>query len=142
MTGHLPAWLAEWLGVELPAAGDSATWQLDATWHWPPWATVLLVLIAILWTIMLYTREASTAGRGYRALLAVLRMTAIATVLIMLAQWALALRLTGPPTFALVIDRSASMGIDDRYRDPAEAARLAERLSKSGFTESTRLNQA
>ncbi|MEX0641362.1 MAG: vWA domain-containing protein [Pirellulales bacterium] len=142
MTGRLPAWLAEWLGVELPAAGDSATWQLEATWHWPPWATVLLVLIAILWTITLYTREASTAGRGYRALLAFLRMTAIALILIMLAQWALALRLTGPPAFALVIDRSASMGIDDRNGDPEQASRLAERLSKNGLTDSTRLSQA
>ena len=35
----------------------------------------------------------------------------------MLAQWALALRLTGPPAVALVIDRSASMGIADRYND-------------------------
>ena len=69
MTGRLPAWLADWLGVELPATGDAATWQLDSAWHWPPWATVLLVLAAILWTVMLYTREASTAGRGYRALL-------------------------------------------------------------------------
>lgn len=142
MTGHLPAWLADWLGVELPAAGDSATWQLDTTWHWPPWATVLLVLAAIIWTLTLYTCEASTAGRGYRALLAILRMTAIALVLIMLAQWAIALRLTGPPAFALVIDRSASMGIADRYREPVEAERLAERLSKNNLTEATRLNQA
>ena len=35
----------------------------------------------------------------------------------MLAQWALALRLTGPPAIALVIDRSGSMGLIDRYDD-------------------------
>ncbi len=141
-TGHLPAWLADWLGVELPAAGDSATWQLDSTWRCPPWATVLLVLFAILWTVLLYTREASTAGRRYRALLAALRMTAIALLLVMLAQWALALRLTGPPAFALVIDRSASMGIADGYTEPELAARLAGRLSKTGLSEPTRLNLA
>ena len=68
MTGRLPTWLADWLGVDLPAAGDAASWRLDSTWHWPPWATVLLILAVILWTAMLYTREASTAGRRYRAL--------------------------------------------------------------------------
>jgi hypothetical protein len=142
MSGHLPAWLANWLGVELPAAGDAATWQLDATWRWPPWATVLLVLFAIVWTVALYLRESSTVGRGYRALLAGLRISAIVLVLLMLAQWAIALRLTGPPPFALVIDRSASMGIDDHYSDSELTSKLAERLSSVGLTEPTRLNLA
>src|SRR5262245_24780893 len=142
MTWHLPAWLANWLGIELPAAGDAATWQLETTWRWPPWATVLVVLIAIMWTIALYSREASTASRVYRAVLTGLRMSAIALVLVMLAQWALALRLTGPPTFALIIDRSASMGIEDRYGDPQAESRLAERLSKNGLADATRVNQA
>src|SRR5262245_43452555 len=117
MTGRLPTWLANWLGVDLPA-GDAATWQLDASWHWPPWATLLLVLAVVAWTITLYAREASAAGRGYRAILAVLRMTALALVLIMLAQWAITLRLTGPPAFAVIIDRSGSMQIADRYTQP------------------------
>jgi hypothetical protein len=142
MSGRLPAWLAEWLGIGLPAAGDAVTWQLDSAWRLPPWATVLLILAAILWTVLLYTREASAASRGFRALLAALRMAAIALVLIMLAQWAIALRLTGPPALALILDRSASMGIADRYDDPAVATKLAERLSASGLTEPTRLNLA
>ena len=60
----------------------------------------------------------------------------------MLAQWALALWLTGPPSIALVIDHSASMGIADRYDDPAVAARLNERLIANGLTEPKRLNIA
>ena len=114
----------------MPAAGDAATWQLDSAWRWPPWATLLLVLVAILWTVMLYARESSSAGRPLSC--PVGRLAADghrACVLIMLAQWALALRLTGPPAIALVIDRSASMGIADRYDDPALTAQLAERLS-------------
>ena len=64
MTGHLPSSLARFLGVDLPATGDAATWQLDATWRWPPWATLLLVLVAIVWTITLYTREGTEALRN------------------------------------------------------------------------------
>jgi len=142
MTGRIPAWLADWLGVALPADADAATWQLDSAWRWAPWATVLLVLAAIAWTVLLYARESTSARPAYRALLAALRLSAIALVLIMLAQWALALRLTGPPAIALVIDRSASMGVADRYSDEALAAQLAERLGDNQLAEPTRLNLA
>ena len=50
MSGRLPAWLAEWLGVRVPSTADGATWQLDSAWSWAPWATLLLMLAAILWT--------------------------------------------------------------------------------------------
>ena len=60
----------------------------------------------------------------------------------MLAQWALVLWLTGPPSIALVIDQSASMNIADRYDDPAVSPRLNERLIANGLTEPKRLNIA
>jgi von Willebrand factor type A domain-containing protein len=142
MNGRLPAWLAEWLGVPVPTNADSATWQLDSRWSWAPWATLLLVLVAIAWTVSLYSRESGSAGRVYRAVLVSLRLAAIGLVLVMLAQWALALWLTGPPAVALVIDHSASMGIADRYDDTAFASRLNERLIANSLTESTRLNIA
>lgn len=142
MTGRLLTWLAEWLGAPLPTAADAVTWQLDSAWNWAPWATVLLLLAAILWTVWLYTHESSAAERWYRAILVALRLAALALVLVMLAEWALALRLTGPPAIALVIDRSASMNIADRYADAQLARRLGERLSGSGLGEPTRLNLA
>ncbi len=142
MSGRLPGWLAERLGVSVPSSADGATWQLDSAWSWAPWATLLLVIVAVLWTIMLYARESSGAGRPYRALLTTLRLVAIGLLLVMLAQWAIALRITGPPAIALVIDRSASMGIADRYDDPALTARLNEQLVAGGLSEPTRLNLA
>ena len=142
MTGRIPTWLADWLGVPLPTDADAATWQLDSAWRWAPWATVLLVLAAIAWTATLYARESTSAGRGYRALLASLRLCAIGLVLIMLAQWALGLRLTGPATIALVIDRSASMAIVDNYADEDLAATLARRLATNELNGATRLNLA
>ena len=142
MSGRLPAWLADWLGVPVPSNADSATWQLDSRWSWAPWATLLLVLVAIAWTAWLYSRESGNASRMYRTALAALRLAAIGLVLVMLAQWALALWLTGPPSIAVVIDHSASMSIADRYDDSAVAARLNERLVANGLTEPKRLNIA
>src|SRR3954465_12653441 len=142
MSGRLPAWLAEWLGVPVPSNADSATWQLDSRWSWAPWAPLLLGLVAIAWTISLYAGESGSASRMYRAALVALRLAAIGLVIVMLAQWALALWLTGPPAIALVIDQSASMGIVDRYDDPTVAARLNDRLVANGLTEPKRLNVA
>src|SRR4051812_22423110 len=124
MSGQLPAWLAEWLGVPVPSTADTATWQLDSRWSWAPWATLLLVLVAIAWTISLYARESGSASRMYRAVLVALRLMAITLVLVMLAQWALALWLTGPPSIAIILDHSASMDIADRYEDPVIDGRL------------------
>ena len=101
MNGQLPAWLANWLGVTVPSNADTATWQLDSRWSWAPWATLLLVLIAIAWTVSMYARESGNASRIYRAGLVGLRLAAIGLVLVMLAQWALALWLTGPPSIAM-----------------------------------------
>ncbi len=142
MSGRLPNWLADWLGVPPSTAADGATWQLDSAWHWAPWATLLLVLGAILFTAVLYARESSGAGRAYRAMLTALRLTAIGLVLIMLAQWALAIRLTGPPAIALIIDRSASMAIADHYTTAELPPPIRERLVASGLSEPTRLNVA
>lgn len=142
MSGYLPHWLAEWLGVPAGTAADGASWQLDSAWSWAPWATLLLVLAAILFTSLLYARESTSAGRAYRALLTTLRLAAIGLVLIMLAQWAIAVRLTGPPAVALIIDRSASMAIADQYDDAELPATIRERLGASGLSEPTRLNLA
>jgi hypothetical protein len=91
---------------------------------------------------MLSARESSGAGRAYRALMVALRLASVGLLLLMLAQWALALRLTGPPAIALVIDHSASMSIADRYSDAELPARLREALAANGLTEPTRLNLA
>jgi hypothetical protein len=48
MSGRLPAWFAERLGVSVPSTADGAAWRLDSAWNWAPWATLLLVIIAFL----------------------------------------------------------------------------------------------
>jgi hypothetical protein len=135
-------WFAQWLGLDVSASGEGATWQLDSAWTWAPWVTLVAVALAVAWTVTLYSREQSAAGRAYRGLLVALRLFALAALLIMLAQWAVAVRLTGPPAIAVIFDRSASMSIADRYDDTELAARVAERLSSAGLSDATRLNLA
>jgi hypothetical protein len=142
MSGTLPNWLADWFGIEPGTAGDAATWRLDVAWPWPPWATVLLVLAAVAWVNLVYLRETSSAGQWYRALLASLRLAAVAILLLMLSEAALLLERTGPPALAVVVDRSASMGLADRYDDDSLQRQLREQASQAGLGEPTRLNQA
>jgi hypothetical protein len=140
MSVRVPSWLAGWLGGSTASNADAATWQLDTAWRWPPWVTVLLVIVAIFWTVLLYTRESPTAPRRYRALLVTLRLIALGLVLIMIAQWALALRLTGPPAIVILVDRSASMETADRYVDAQIVSQINQQLAESGLGEATRLN--
>lgn len=142
MSGRLPNAVADWLGLNLPANGDGATWLLDSAWHWAPWATLLLVIAAVAWTAVLYARESTSVKRPYRILLASLRLVALGILLVILAQWAVIVRITGPPSIAVVVDRSASMGIADQYDDAALANEIKSRLTAIGFTEPSRINQA
>jgi hypothetical protein len=142
MNGTMPNWLAKWLGIPAGSASEGAIWQLDSAWHWAPWATLLLVLAAVFSIAVLYTRESTTAGRAYRAVLSILRLAAIALVLIMIAQWAIAVRLTGPPSIAVIIDHSASMSIADPYTASELPATVRERLAAAKLDEPTRLNLA
>jgi hypothetical protein len=142
MSGKLPAWLADWLGVASHSSAGTIEWQLTSRWAWMPWATLLLVVAAIVWTFAVYARESSSASRSYRVLMATLRIFAIALLLVMLAQWAFTLRVSGPPAIALVIDNSASMGLTDRCDDPALKKTWTERLLANNMTQPTRLNIA
>lgn len=142
MSVSMPQWLADWLGIPAGTAADGASWRLDSSWSWPPWATVTLLLAAAVFIAMLYARESTSAGRPYRILLSILRFVAAVIVLIMLAQWTLAVRLTGPPAIAVLIDRSASMAIADEYTDEELPPPIRERLVASGLSEPFRLNLA
>jgi hypothetical protein len=142
MSGRLPTWLADWLNVSAPTADEAATWELHTSWQWAPWLTVLIAILLIVYVGLVYGRESTSATSKYRMLLAALRLSALTIVLIMLAQWALAVRLTGPPALVLVIDRSASMQIADRYPDEQLASRVRARLAAEQLGASTRLNVA
>ncbi|MGD9646769.1 MAG: hypothetical protein AB7U73_13730 [Pirellulales bacterium] len=142
MNGTLPSWLEQTLGLEQAAAGEGTAWRLQASWPFAPWLTLLLALGAVAWVVALYQYDAGPGRRWRKALLVLLRLSALAVVLLMLAGLTLSLQRTGLPHLAVVLDDSASMGIADRYSDEELAARAAEQAQSAGFDEPTRLNVA
>jgi hypothetical protein len=141
MTGRLPDWLAPWLSAE-PAAGDGVTFRVDFSWPFPPWATLILLLAAVACVGLIYAYESRAAGRRYRLMLATMRLCALAILLLMLTKATLVLQRTGPPAIAVVVDRSASMGIVDKYENPPRAQSVVDGLQQAGLGTASRLDLA
>jgi hypothetical protein len=142
MSGILPNWLEQWLGVEAASPGEGTLWSLDNTWSWAPWITLLWAMFAVGWVVYFYAREGTAAGRLVKASLVAIRLGLMVIVLFMIAEFSLSLRRTGLPTIAIVVDDSASMGIEDRYDDKKLHALVAKRIETAGFEQLNRLNIA
>ncbi len=142
MNGILPGWLEQWLGVDAAGPGEGTVWSLENTWSWVPWATLLFALFSIGWVVYFYAREGASARRLARAVLVVLRLSLIAIVVFMIAEFTLSLRRTGLPTVAVLIDDSASMGIIDQYDDKKLHALVASRIQAAGLDVADRLGVA
>lgn len=142
MNAPLPTWLERWLGVNAAQAGEGTVWSLQHAWALAPWLTVLMALGAAALVAGLYTREAGDAGRRYRALLTILRLTALALVALMIAEFVLSLQRTGLPYVVIAIDDSASMSIVDRYDDEELRGRLQRQTQAAELDELSRINLA
>lgn len=98
--------------TQLASNSPPIVWQLESNWPWSPWFTVLFVLAVIAGVAYLYSRESSPAGVGYRTLLAVLRLTTIALVLVMLSGLLFSATRSGLPRLVVLMDISGSMGLE------------------------------
>ncbi len=96
-------------------AGGQENWRLRWDWDWPLWATMLMIAAAVAWVIAIYLRESSSAGRGMRSVLAMLRLSTIALAALMLVQPRLEWFSLGRPRLVVVADKSASMATFDLY---------------------------
>jgi hypothetical protein len=143
MSGTLPDWLERLLGVPQAGTGEGTAWTLDHAWPLPGgwWGVRLLVLFLALLVLGCYFRQRQAPGLAWRTLLAGLRLTALAGLLLMLASLVLALHRTGLPYVVVLLDTSASMGLTDRYESDLEAL-AAERVALVGLTGATRINLA
>ncbi len=116
MNGSLPTWMERWFGLaDRPGMGTA--WRLEGQWPWPAWATLLAfaALLAIIFCV--YLRESRRVSRGFRLMLAALRLCQIALVLAMAAQLQLLLQRTGLPFVVVIVDDTRSMNTVDRYDD-------------------------
>jgi hypothetical protein len=141
------------LGVPPPPAGEGTHWHLEFTpYLWDaatdPWlagtfAAGMAILVAVI-----YRREGQIAGRGYKLLLAGLRLLLVLlTLTVLLPQLRLRFEREGWPDVAILIDDSASMSTADRYQDPRvqEAADRLVQLPRSagpGIANADRLRLA
>lgn len=133
-------WLQRLVGVE-PGSGESAAWGLSFSWEWPPWVTLLFVVVAAGYVLRSYLGPSRRGNLGYRLLLAALRLATLGLVLAMLAQVTLVLQRTGLPYLVLILDDSQSMGVVDQYEKPVQAA-IAHEVQRAGFEPASRWNQA
>ena len=131
MNGSLPHWLEQWLGI--PAGpGEGIVWSLEHTWAWPPWLTLLALVAAIALVVYIYLHEGQQVSRGYRLMLAGVRLAVLTLVVLMIAQVSIALRRTGLPYIAVLVDDSLSMTTVDRYEDKLKSL-VGERMRRAGL---------
>ncbi|NOY30370.1 MAG: VWA domain-containing protein [Planctomycetes bacterium] len=100
-------------------------WRIRWNWDWPLWLSVLMTISVVAWVAALYFREASSAGKPMRTLLALLRLAALTLVVAMLAQPAIEWFRTGRPRLVVLVDRSASMATRDQPSVDGDQSRLA-----------------
>lgn len=131
MPHSLPAWLEHLLGIRA-GAGESVVWSIDTAWPLPPWATLLLVVLAVGFVAVAYWREGAAISRRYRIVLAALRLTILGMLLLMIAQVTLSLTRTGLPYLAVLMDDSLSMTTVDRDAEKPRKA-LADRMQNAGL---------
>ncbi len=97
-----------------------------------PWAVAYVVLgvVCVIGIYYLYRSEASTVGRGMRWLLMAVRTLVLGCVALMLLELVLVVTKheSVPSRLLVLLDTSASMGLNDPYHDDAAQVQLARRL--------------
>jgi len=114
-------------------------WRLETRWPLAPWVTVIAVLAIVALVVYCYAKELSPAGRPYRVLLGVLRMTTIGLLLAMLSEVLLSGTQTGRPRFAILIDQSGSMGVVDPFEPDNLPAGIRATLKNLSANDRSRL---
>lgn len=132
----------EWYLDVLPAEPGQDTqwrWSLEPPWPatTPDWLVATGGIILVVLVIVVYRLDARRLSVVARLLLISLRLTTMALVLLFLSGASLLIERIGLPVVALVVDTSASMGLEDRYTDRETAARVQD---LAGRASPTRLN--
>jgi hypothetical protein len=127
-------------GDPSPYAGEGVEVSFTHTWPWPPWVTLLFLLVSATCVIAIYLREAGTVRRRTRLILAAIRIMLIAIVLTMMYGWMRDRYRTDLPDVLVVIDDSGSMQVADQYDDRRLTDRLQRQLRRVALDEASRIN--
>ncbi|HEY5311641.1 MAG TPA: vWA domain-containing protein, partial [Pirellulales bacterium] len=139
MSGVVPKWLEQLLGVESAGSGEGTLWTLRNSWALPPWITLLSVGGCLALVVFCYLREAGSASRGYRLALAAVRSLLVGLLFFMLAEFLLSLERTGLPYVVVMVDDSLSMQTEDRYSDEQLRTVIDRQLRSAKLGPATRL---
>jgi hypothetical protein len=136
----------EWyLGLPGAQAGQRTDWGFEFESFrsgWPSAALAVLVLAVGVYLVAIYWRDAAGVSPRMRALLTGLRLAVVALAGLCLFQLTLSVGRIGLPVIAIMLDDSASMGLDDRYPDE-QTNELADQLvHDAGVGAKTRLGVA
>ncbi|MCY2964848.1 MAG: VWA domain-containing protein [Planctomycetota bacterium] len=135
--------LSEWLLDARPSSpGQGTSWNITHDFPWPSWGLAVFLVLATLFVVAVYRRDAGHLPRAKRGLLVGLRLATIAVVLFLLSQALLSVERTGLPYVLVLLDVSNSMGTVDRYQQPAEAEAAKRLVADNQLGQSTRLAQA
>ncbi|HEV3300732.1 MAG TPA: vWA domain-containing protein, partial [Planctomycetaceae bacterium] len=127
----LQRFVENYLGMPPAQAGERTDWRFEVNGLGSDWLSVAAVTIGalfILYLLYVYRRDAGRGSRRMQALLPGLRLAVIALAFLCLFQFTLSVGRIGLPVIALVIDDSASMGLEDRYPDD-KTNELADQLA-------------
>ncbi len=123
-------WIEHLLGIRTEA-GEGTAWGIEYAWGWAPWLTLLFVVFAVIFVAAVYWRQGTPGFSSYRLMLAAVRLSLVAIVLLMIAQVTFSLKRTGLPYVAVLVDDSLSMTIVNRYAERPRTA-MAERVKQAG----------
>ena len=130
--------VAEWyLGLPPADAGEGTAWNLVSQTPWPvwfpQWLALLVVLAGLACVVLVSWRETRALTRSRRLGLLTLRLITVLLILALLTEATLSIDRTGLPYVAVLVDTSASMGLQDDYSDD-EAAGRPSRRNRTGST--------
>lgn len=129
--------MLNWLANDVQAEGEGLQRSFAHTWAWPPWVTLLLLILLFVIVFRTYRHEPLT-GRWRRRSLAATRFAILGLVLFMMYGWVEHRHRTELPELIVAVDTSESMAMVDVYRD----ARVNEALRQYFTADPSRLGQA
>jgi hypothetical protein len=137
----------EWyLGNPPSEPGEGTAWRFEYRAPWPDWlpdwCVLLLVLGVVAYVILIYRRDAQRASLPTRLTLIALRLVAVAAVLLFLSRWVLSVDRIGLPVVVIMVDVSASFGLEDHFSDRRNRAAVKELFPGGDETAATRLELA
>ena len=139
--------IAEWY-FDVPEArpGQDTQWAFSHDWPWPSWIPDWLMLLGLPVLViaigLVYWRDARSSPLRMKLALSALRLAEIGLLLLFLSNVTLSVDGTELPVVVVLVDRSASMTLDDHYADKNVARAVKEVLKETGQDNPTRINLA